>query len=407
MGIKNLYFLFIGRIVSTIGDEFYTIALSVSIYLVSGSVLKSVGFLAIKGIIHTIGLFTYRNFSILKQKKIAVISDFARFILILCMIPCFKINYLSVYLFVIVLEFIQMYYSPARFVLVNNISENEKKHKLNVFDQLITTVALAAGTALGGVVAYKFGYEVALLIDATSFLISGLLTTFVKIDYVDDRKIPDNKRGIYKWLKGEKELFKKYLILCFPLIFLPATGFNSLLVVFVLKGLSLDSRYYGFLESIMTIGLFSGSLLAFKLANKTPFRLLILSIISMGTFYFLSVQTKMIYIINMFLFLSAVFNALFVSSYRIIISKSFQRENELGMIWGIYRSLNAIFSAIGILIFATMADHVSIVIVQSLCGVTIIILGILFAIIPKLIKINNVYCYEMSINKYRHELSKE
>ncbi|PGQ51080.1 hypothetical protein COA16_30250, partial [Bacillus thuringiensis] len=111
-----------------------------------------------------------------------------RCILILLLIPLIQIHFIFVYVIIFLLEVVQIYCASSRIILLNAVTDPKKKNNSNIIDQIMQTVAIGIGLALGGIVTYELNYKAALLVNAISFIVSALLILFVKVQVKDNIK---------------------------------------------------------------------------------------------------------------------------------------------------------------------------------------------------------------------------
>ncbi len=144
----SMFLIYLSRFISSVGDQFYTLALSTTLFTLTGSALATTGYLAIKGIVYILGFLIYRAPKKQYLKLIIVIGDFTRGLLILILLIVLFHNFWIVYLILFLMEVIQLFYSPARVLLVHDVAENKQQsHKI---DQISTTLSLTLGLSLGG-----------------------------------------------------------------------------------------------------------------------------------------------------------------------------------------------------------------------------------------------------------------
>ncbi|WP_242218902.1 MFS transporter [Bacillus cereus group sp. BfR-BA-01380] len=373
---KNLLFLYISKLISSLGDQIYVIALSVTLYKVTNSALITTGVITIKALVHFLGIFIYKAGNMKFQKSIAVIGDIVRCVLIVLLIPLIQIHFLFAYVIIFLLEVVQIYCASSRIILLNAVTDPKKKNNSNIIDQIIQTVAIGIGLALGGVVTYELNYKAALLVNAASFIISALLISFVKIQIKNNiNKEKIKNIGLFQWFKAQDSGIKKDLITIFPFYSFSAVAFSSLLVVFVMEYLAKDERYYGYISGIMALGLFFGGLISLKVKTSLYYRSLSLSILVMGLCYVIATQTKSFIIISLFLFISSVANMIYASIHRTSLAELYKNV-DIGNAWTFYRALSVILGAIGTIVFSLISDSFGIIYAMNLSGITLIVFGV-------------------------------
>ncbi|MCP1161333.1 hypothetical protein [Bacillus infantis] len=374
---KNIGLVYASRFISSIGDQFYTLALSTTLYTLTGSALASTGYLAIKGLVYILGLFIYRSPKPDKVKQIVIFGDYARGLLTLLLLFLMKEYFYGIYFVVFFMELIQLYYSPARVLLVHNLSNTKQlSHKL---DQIITTLSLTLGLSAGGFVTFYFGGYNAILINGITFFICGTLSCFIK--YRNSEIKDKNNTYPIKWL-FRKSIFQRNYVTLFSLFSLPAFAFNSLIVVYIFQILQGDSRLYGIVESVMAIGLFVGSVVSLKKGKDlvTRIKMNSLYLVLMGCLYTLSLVYTNFLWFSTILFLSAVINMLYSSYYRAAMSEIFNDSNDLANAWTINRSIINLCGSLGIFAFSMLSDMTNIVFAMTSSGMLLTIIGVFVSI---------------------------
>jgi MFS family permease len=110
------------------------------------------------------------------RKTILITSDLLRVFIVLGFLLVRKPEHVwLVYLLALVQESIWSFYDPARKASVPNLCSREELILANALSGATWSIMLAFGAALGGFVTYLFGWETAIIIDASTFLVSALM----------------------------------------------------------------------------------------------------------------------------------------------------------------------------------------------------------------------------------------
>jgi MFS family permease len=172
---RNYRYLWLGQVVSEVGDHFNSIAvLSLTLHL-TGSGL-AVGSVMIARIIPAIlagpvaGVLLDR----MDRKRIMVLSDLIR-----CLIAVSFLLILThrqhwlLYLLSGALTFASPFFSSGRSAILPRIASPDELHTANALTQTTAWLTLSIGTMLGGISTMQFGYSTAFLLNAGSFLFSA------------------------------------------------------------------------------------------------------------------------------------------------------------------------------------------------------------------------------------------
>ncbi|WP_318538399.1 MFS transporter [Geobacillus thermoleovorans] len=392
---RNVFLLYASRLISSFGDQFYLIAISTTIYYQTQSALATTSFVIIKGITNLLGLIVYKPFSVTTQKKIALYSDLIRFLLVLLLCYFFNSNLILVLMILIIMEGIQIFYSPARVVLLNSYCLASDRKRINSVDQVVTTISLAIGLSIAGFIYNLYGFKLTLIVDALSFLISACLILALKSvgKYGNDGMQMNSKEktalltmiGI---IKSKDNYERRLLTVYFPLLYFSLVGYNSLIVVFVFSVLKKDEVTYGFFESSMSLGLFIGGIIITKyMTNKYIYtiRFMLLSIFLMGALYLSVIFLRSVSLIAIILFLSSIFNMIYavVQRYYLTTLTDKNKSDHLANYWAIYRILCTIFGSLGTFFCALLSDIYNVRSVMAFASIIIMLQILYFYIMSK------------------------
>lgn len=174
---QNFFMLWIGQIVSALGDRFHQMAIMGIILRSRGNVGEGLSKITFWSILpfFLFSLFSGALSDRWSRKGILIGSDMARAVLV-CAIPWVISNSNSlnaVYPFVFAIGIFTCLFSPAKFSIIPGIVNDGH---LLAANSLVTTSALLsvlAGTVAGSVIFDKMGFSVSLYIDAFTYLFSA------------------------------------------------------------------------------------------------------------------------------------------------------------------------------------------------------------------------------------------
>lgn len=123
------------------------------------------------------------------RKTIMIISDLLRVFIVLGFLFIRRPEHVwLVYVLALVQESIWSFYDPARKASVPNLCSPEELILANALSGATWSMMLAFGAALGGFVTNIFGWETAIIIDASTFLISALLLSGLELAHLPPEK---------------------------------------------------------------------------------------------------------------------------------------------------------------------------------------------------------------------------
>jgi predicted MFS family arabinose efflux permease len=175
---RNYRLLWIAQIVSELGDWFYALAVYHLLLELTGSRAQSVAFAVILQVLPstfaapTAGVLNDR----LSRKRIMIAADLARFVIVLGMLTVRSSATVWLVYPLLFLETIgAAFFEPARNAVIPNIVAPDQVLAANALASVTWSFCLAAGAALGGVVAAWLGRDAVFLLNALSFLASAFL----------------------------------------------------------------------------------------------------------------------------------------------------------------------------------------------------------------------------------------
>lgn len=270
---RNFTFLWLGQLVSTIGNSLTSLAASIVVYRLTGSAL-SVGLMliatsALTLIFRLIACVFVDRFD---RKRTMIIADLSRagvVILIPFLIP-HGIAWL--YIIIIVTSVIGQFFDPAHSSVIPEIASDEELAAANSFLAISAFGSTAVGFAAAGLIASQFPIEWAFYIDGLTFILSAVCILVVRIAPLDVegdttiRMIGRNLRAGMQFLVNNTVL-RSLLIVSIPLLL----GFglwNSLLLPFAERALHASEFEFGLQEAFTSIGFVIASLLMARMGDR-------------------------------------------------------------------------------------------------------------------------------------------
>lgn len=182
---KNYRSLFFATAVSLAGDWFNVIAVVVLLgQLHSAGALEIGSILIIKQL--PLVVFAAKAGAIadrLNRRTIMIVSDVLRFLVVLTLLLApYLESQAPVYILLVIQSSLSAFFEPARSAILPDIVDAKDLRTANALGAMLWSTMLIAGSTLGGLATEFFGWEVAVTIDAFSYLASAAL--LLKIQYV-------------------------------------------------------------------------------------------------------------------------------------------------------------------------------------------------------------------------------
>src|SRR5210317_2330506 len=123
------------------------------------------------------------------RKTIMIVSDLLRVFIVLAFLLVRKPEHVwLVYVLALVQESIWTFYDPARKASVPNLCSAEELILANALSGATWSIMLALGAELGGFITYLYGWETAIVVDSSTFLLSALLLFRLDLAHIPPEK---------------------------------------------------------------------------------------------------------------------------------------------------------------------------------------------------------------------------
>ncbi len=175
--------LWIAQAVSLLGDWFNTIALSTLVARFANQSGLAIALLLLARFLPPllVGPFAGVLVDRLNRKRLLIFSDSLRVVVVLLFLLATGPEWLwLIYLLTVIQFSLSALFEPARSAIIPALVKPDDLVRANLLGSATWSVMLAAGAALGGLVAALFGTAIALCIDAASFAISALLIASIE-----------------------------------------------------------------------------------------------------------------------------------------------------------------------------------------------------------------------------------
>ncbi|MCI0556751.1 MAG: MFS transporter [Anaerolineae bacterium] len=179
---RSFTLLWIGQLISSMGSALTALAASILVYRVTGSA-QSVGLMLIatSGPTLVIGLIAGVYVDRFDRKRIILISDLLRAILIF-LIPfliSFNINWL--YVIVALTSAITQFFDSAHASILPEVTSEKELSAATSLMAVSSLGSTTIGFAMAGFIATSLNIDWAFYLDGLSFLISALLILFTRV----------------------------------------------------------------------------------------------------------------------------------------------------------------------------------------------------------------------------------
>jgi DHA3 family macrolide efflux protein-like MFS transporter len=296
---RDFLFLWIGQIISQLGDRLSQMALIGLVYSREGTSIQFAKILSFTIIpVFLIGPLAGAFVDKWDRRKTMYTCDFIRSLLVL-MIPLFlfyKHTFLWTYLIIFIAFSVGRFFVPAKLAIIPQIVEPKDLLMANSMINTTGMIAAVLGFGISGVIVERLGARTGFYLDACSFLISGAFIFLIsknrksKVDLikVGQEIVAAIKTSVFSEMKNGILYFvkNKAIRLTAGIIFLLWSALGAVyvvLIVFVQKALHSATKDLGFIIMFLGIGLFLGSLVYGRFGQKiSRYRIIFICLILSG-----------------------------------------------------------------------------------------------------------------------------
>ena len=182
-GNRSFRQVWLGQVVSQMGDWFDTIALYTIILNLTGSG-RAVGLLLVARFVPSflVGSLSGVVADRFNRRSIMIISDLLRAVVVLGFLFVRRADQLWIIYFLTVLQLaLSTFFEPAKTAIIPSIVADRELVAANAISSVTWSAMLTIGAAIGGVVTGWFGTDVAFILDAMTYLLSAALIASVRI----------------------------------------------------------------------------------------------------------------------------------------------------------------------------------------------------------------------------------
>ncbi|MEP6570933.1 MAG: MFS transporter [Acidobacteriota bacterium] len=182
-GNRSFRQVWLGQVVSQMGDWFDTIALYTIILNLTGSG-RAVGLLLVARFVPSflVGSLSGVVADRFSRRSIMIISDLLRAVVVLGFLFVRRADQLwIIYSLTVAQLALSTFFEPAKTAIIPSIVSDRELVAANAISSVTWSAMLTIGAAIGGVVTGWFGTDVAFILDALTYLLSATLIASVRI----------------------------------------------------------------------------------------------------------------------------------------------------------------------------------------------------------------------------------
>ena len=385
---RNFSLLWTGQLVSTVGDSLTSLAASILVFRMTDSAL-SVGLMLMATAAPSLlvglvaGVFVDR----FDRKRIMIVADLIRAMLVLLIPVLVPINIVWLYVIVILTSAVGQFFNPAHSSVLPEVASDEELAAANSFIAISSFGSTAVGFAASGLIASQFPIEWAFYLDGMTFLASALCIFFMRIESLEIEGQTNVTTVIHNLRNGARFLFEQpilrsLLTLRVPML-LSIGLWNSLLLPFAERALDASEFEFGIQEAMTSVGFVLGSFLMARISERLregqwfSIGVIGFSIITIAYSRVVSIPFAISLV-----FVSGFLNAPAMIATRLITQRNTLRENR-GRVTSVFLVSGNVMLLVGMAV-AGLADVVDIRIMVLGAAILMLASGLLSLFMPGL-----------------------
>jgi len=394
---RNFFFLWVGQIISQLGDRLGQMALIGFVYLKApGSPLEIAKVLSFTILpVFLIGPIAGVYVDRWDRRRTMFACDFLRSLLVLT-IPLFlfyKQNFGWVYLIIFLTFSVGRFFVPAKLSIIPEVVRKEELLMANSLVNITGMIAAVLGFGVSGLVVEWLGARSGFFLDSLSFLASGLFIFFITnkaraamniskvgreiVEVIRKSVFEEIKEGVVYFVTQKEIRFTAWIIF---ILWSALGAVYVVMIVFVQNTLHSATKDLGLLIMFLGAGLLLGSLVYGHLGQKvSQYKTIFVSLVCSGIM--LVIFAEIIYRYPQFLIAAslALMLGLLISPIMIASNTIIHNASANHMMGKIFSSLEIVMH-LGFLIFmfisSSFAEHFSNQAILITVGYIVIIVGL-------------------------------
>ena len=391
---KNFTLLWLGGLISMIGNWVLLAAMPFHVYALTGSALATSGLLMAyiaPGIVFgsVAGVFVDRW----DRKRTMVITSLMQAVILLVLTAVTSPQMIwLIYVITFIEATLARFFVPAESALLPSLVGEENLMAANSLNSLNDNLARLVGPALGGVLLGLVGFHSVVIVDAFTYLLAGLLISFVAAPSREQPVQPEatstSSRWVQvwrDWLDGLK-IVRNNTIIANTFIVIGVALFadailSAILVVFVQDDMGLSSVEFGWMMTARGIGGLIGGLLIAQLSQKfSATQLITWGLALSGTILLIAVNIPTLTVVLPSLVFIGVFAIAWIVSIQTVMQTNTE-DTYRGRVFGAFGTTSTLLMFVGSALAGVLADQIGSLILMNSAAVIYIGSGLLALIL--------------------------
>lgn len=278
---KNFALIWLGNLVSTLGNNFHSIAVMWYVYKITGSPLQMGASLIFTELPYIVlGIFSGAIADRFDKRKIMIISDIVNGVLVgLIAVLIFNdgLNIKILYALSVCIASSRAFFMPAVSSLIPMFVSTDDIIEANSLNQISTKTCSIIAPALAGFLITVIGIPGLFILDSISYMLSGISECFISIknnvsvqkEEKTNKFFDDVKEGfVYSW---SNKVLLHYIIVGGLIINFFTAPLSIYIPLYSGNVLNMGSKGYGMLMSALSVGSLLAAAFTPRLAKKIGF----------------------------------------------------------------------------------------------------------------------------------------
>jgi DHA3 family macrolide efflux protein-like MFS transporter len=385
--------LWLGQVISAIGDYFYFLAVPILINKLTGST-AAIGLAMILGFALPQLLFGVPAGVLVDRwdrKRLMIVTDLLRAVLVLGGLLVHTAQTIWIlYVVGFMVSVASRLFFPARSALIPALVAENELMAANGLSQLTETASLLAGPALAGFMIGWFGEGVAFVVDSASFVVSAL--AIVSIGTVAAQSKPaapaPSARALWselveglRFLLGHPVL--RGIVLSFAVVHLGVGAINVLWVPLLSRQYGVGPEGMGLVDSVQGVGMALGGLTVGWLAARlSKTRMSMVGLVIIGAMLGLTgVAPGYVYVVGLMFVLGVALSP--VEAALTTLMQQNTPDRSRGRVFSALSTFGSFAGMISMAGAGGAAELVGIPTVYLACGALVMLAGLLFGALVK------------------------
>ncbi|HET9920952.1 MAG TPA: MFS transporter [Ktedonobacteraceae bacterium] len=381
---RNFALLWLGQLISTIGNWVLLVGLPFYVYTLTGSVLATGAMFIAQTLPRVlfgslVGTFVDRW----PLKRVMLSSDLLRALILLPLLLLHSREWVWLVYVVAGLELtISLFFDPAKSALIPRLVSGQNLVAANSLDALSTGLTTVIGPSLGGVLLAWLGLTGVVLVDGASYVVSALMIWLIKLPESARKDIEIHpvlrqaagEMSIWQeWLSGLELVFHqgsmRTLFIVTAIAMIGQGIITVILIVFVEKVLRGNTLVYGWLLTAQGAGSIAGGLLAGYISRfSSPLRVVAFSLGIVGIVVLLQASFPILWLVLILMVIAGIAAMNYVTNAQALLQRSTAPSYQ-GRIFGSYYNSISLMLMIGMGIASASGGVFGPVLLFELAGV--------------------------------------